>query len=115
MRTPLQRTATIASALARASVMRAINFRGRGLSDRTIEVLLDHGIDFPEPLLFMEPSQLKKIPGMGKAGFNEIMRYRQKFTEANVSTKVTEKNPTGMEVKKEARQHGSSRGHASST
>jgi hypothetical protein len=72
--------------------MRAINFRGRGLSDRTIQALLDHGIDFPEPLLFMEPSQLKKIPGMGKGGFNEIMRYREKFTEGNVSTKVTEKN-----------------------
>jgi hypothetical protein len=60
--------------------MRAINFCGRGLSDRTIQALLDHGIDFPKPLLFMEPSQFKKISGMGKAGFNQIMRYREKFT-----------------------------------
>jgi hypothetical protein len=108
MRTPEDSAAATASKL--ASVMRAISFRGRGLSDRTIQALLDHGIDFPEPLLFMEPSQLKKIPGMGKAGFNEIMRYRENFT-----TKTTEKNPTGMEVKKEARQHRSKQGHATRT
>jgi len=70
--------------------MRAINFRSRGLTDRTIQALLDHGIDFPEPLLFMEPPQLKKIPGIGKAGFNEIMRYREKFRQEPVSTKMTE-------------------------
>ena len=80
MRTPEQRDAVTASKLTSASaLMRAINFRGRGLSDRTIQALLDHGIDFPEPLLFMEPSQLKKIPGIGKTSFNEIKRYRERF------------------------------------
>ena len=90
VRTPVQRATPTASMLARASVMRAINFRSRGLTDRTIQALLDHGIDFPEPLLFMEPPQLKKIPGIGKAGFNEIMRYREKFRQEPVSTKMTE-------------------------
>jgi len=87
VRTLEQRATPTASMIARASVMRAINFRSRGLSDRTIQALLDHGIDFPEPLLFMEPPQLKKIPSIGKPGFKEIMRYREKFREEAVSTK----------------------------
>jgi hypothetical protein len=77
MRTPEENAAVTASKL--ASVMRGISFRGRGFSDRTIQALLDHGIDFPEPLLFMEPSQLKQIPGIGKTSFAEIMRYRKRF------------------------------------
>jgi len=44
----------------------------------SIQALLDHGIDFPEPLLFMG-SQLKQIPGIGKTSFNEIKRYRERF------------------------------------
>src|SRR6516225_8111112 len=60
MRTPEEDTAVTASKL--ASVMRAISFRGRGFSDRTVQALLDHGIDFPESLLFLEPSRLKQIP-----------------------------------------------------
>jgi hypothetical protein len=81
VRTPEQRAA--AAAPGSVNAMRGINFRGRGLSERTILALLDQGIDFPEPLLFMEPSLLKKIPGIGKAGINEIMRYRERFIVAS--------------------------------
>ena len=77
MRTPEEDAAVTASKL--ASVMRAISFRGRGFSDRTVQALLNHGIDFPESLLFLEPSQLKQIPGIGKASFTEIKRYRERF------------------------------------
>jgi hypothetical protein len=55
-----------AAAPGSVNAMRGINFRGRELSESTILALLDQGIDFPEPLLFMEPSLLKKIPGIGK-------------------------------------------------
>lgn len=52
-------------------------FRNRGLSERTIDALLDCGIDAPERLLSMTPAQLSEIPGIGKASLGEIMRYRE--------------------------------------
>jgi DNA-directed RNA polymerase alpha subunit len=54
-------------------------FQNRGFSERTIRALLDCSVDAPERLLFMRPADLKKIPGVGKASFDEIMRYRAKF------------------------------------
>jgi len=40
---------------------------------------MDCSIDAPERLLFMKPTDLKKIPGLGKTSVDEIMRYRAKF------------------------------------
>jgi hypothetical protein len=54
-------------------------FRGRGLSDRTIERLVECGIEAPERLLFMEESALEKIPGIGKGAMAEIKAYQEKF------------------------------------
>jgi hypothetical protein len=54
-------------------------FRDRGFNDHTIRALVDYGIDAPERLLFMQPAELKNIRGIGKASFEEIMRYRAKF------------------------------------
>jgi hypothetical protein len=54
-------------------------FRGRGLSDRTIERLVESGMDAPERLLFMEERALEKIPGIGKPAMVEIKAYQQKF------------------------------------
>ena len=64
-------------------------FRNRGFSERTIRALMDCSIDEPERLLFMQPANLKKIPGVGKASVDEIMRYRAKF----IRSSVMKKNP----------------------
>jgi hypothetical protein len=61
------------------AVLEPFPFRHRGFSERTIRALMDCSIDAPERLLFMKPADLKKIPGVGKASFDEIMRYRAKF------------------------------------
>ena len=63
-------------------------FRNRGFSERTIKALLDCSIDQPERLLFMQPADLKKIPGVGKASFDEIMRNRAKFIRSSVMKKI---------------------------
>ena len=60
-------------------VLEPFPFRHRGFSERTIRALMDCSIDAPERLLFMKPADLKKIPGLGKASLDEIMRYRAKF------------------------------------
>ena len=57
----------------------AASFGGRGFSDPTIAALVAHGIDAPERLLFASYADLKRIPGVGKASFEEIMRYRTRF------------------------------------
>lgn len=54
-------------------------FRDRGLSDRTIKALLAHGLDAPERLLFVTEADLKRIPGIGRAAFDEIMCYRERY------------------------------------
>jgi hypothetical protein len=41
-------------------------FQGRGLSNRTVDILANFGIDAPERLLFMTEGEIKKIPGVGK-------------------------------------------------
>ena len=73
-------------AAATASVQGVLNkstlgyrFKGIGLSDRTIEALVDCSIDAPERLLFMEEAALKNIPGVGKVGQSEIAAYRAKY------------------------------------
>jgi hypothetical protein len=54
-------------------------FRRRGLSDRTIQALVDCSIDSPERLLFMTEKEIRLIPGIGKVSLVEIIAYREKF------------------------------------
>jgi hypothetical protein len=56
-----------------------VAFLVRGFSDRTVDALLAHGINAPERLLFAVEADLKGIPGIDKASFDEIMRYRRRF------------------------------------
>jgi DNA-directed RNA polymerase alpha subunit len=60
-------------------VLATAPFRDRGFSDRTTNALVTHGIDAPERLLFMTETEPKNIPGIGKASFEEIKRYRSRF------------------------------------
>jgi hypothetical protein len=55
-------------------------FRHRGLSDRTIQALVDCSIDSPERLLFMTEKEIHSIPGIGKVSMAEIVAYRDKFS-----------------------------------
>jgi DNA-directed RNA polymerase alpha subunit len=57
-------------------------FTGRGLGHRTINALVSAGIDAPERLLFMTPTQLAHVPGIGKISMAEIANYRSKFLPA---------------------------------
>jgi hypothetical protein len=59
-------------------------FSDRGFSDRTVKALVARGIDAPERLLFASEAELRKIPGIGKSSFDEIMRYRARFLERYV-------------------------------
>ena len=61
------------------TILAAASFRDRGFSDRTIVMLIARGIDAPERILFTNEYDLKNIPGIGKASFAEIMRYRARF------------------------------------
>jgi DNA-directed RNA polymerase alpha subunit len=54
-------------------------FHNRRFSRRTIDALIARGIDAPERLLFATEADLKRIPGVGRASLNEIMRYRAQF------------------------------------
>jgi DNA-directed RNA polymerase alpha subunit len=56
-------------------------FGGRGFSQRTLDALHAHGIKMPEELLFISEAAVRKIPGIGKAAFEEIMRYRARCTQ----------------------------------
>jgi hypothetical protein len=51
-------------------------FRDRGLSNRTIEALVKHGIDTPERVLFMKEDQLRTIRGIS---MRELRAYRARF------------------------------------
>jgi hypothetical protein len=57
-----------------------MDYHGRGLSDRTVEALIAHGIMLPENLLLMTEDELKAIPGIGKASMSQIKAYRDRFT-----------------------------------
>jgi DNA-directed RNA polymerase alpha subunit len=56
-----------------------VPFDHRGFSSRTIDAFVARGIDAPERLLFATEAELKQIPGIGRASFDEIMRYRARF------------------------------------
>jgi len=56
-----------------------VAFLVRGFSDRTVDALIAHGVDAPERHLFTVKADLKDIPGIDKASFNENMRYRTRF------------------------------------
>jgi hypothetical protein len=60
-------------------LLKAAPFRDRRLSDRTIQALVDGGVDSPERLLFMTPKQLQDIAGIGMAALAEINAYRSRF------------------------------------
>lgn len=54
-------------------------FDHRGFSDRTVQRIVECGIDAPERLLFMSDQELKKIPGVGVSSMKEIRAYRERF------------------------------------
>jgi DNA-directed RNA polymerase alpha subunit len=54
-------------------------FQERGLSDRTIETLVKHGVDAPERLLFMAEAELRNFPGIDEASLREIGAYVLRF------------------------------------
>ena len=80
MPTAAQRAAALkaGSEVAKYMLSRA-PFHNRGFSGRTIDALIARGIDAPERLLFATEADLKRIPGVGRASLNEIMRYRAQF------------------------------------
>lgn len=80
MRTEQEKQAAIrvATEIARTTLSGNI-FRDRGFSERTVKALVTRGIDAPERLLFATETELKQIPGIGKASFGEIMTYRARF------------------------------------
>ena len=57
-------------------------FRGRGLGDATIQLLLDRGLSLPEELLFMDAERVKAIVGIDDAAFAEIEAYQDKIAQA---------------------------------
>jgi hypothetical protein len=59
-------------------------FQNRKFSNRTIDALVAYGMDAPERLLFMQPSDIRKIPGIGKASLAEIDAYIRRFKEASL-------------------------------
>jgi len=54
-------------------------FRNRKFSDRTVNALVQADILAPERLLFMTMMDLRTIPGIGKVGLAEIVKYRSRF------------------------------------
>src|ERR1700746_3429503 len=67
------------SRIAAEQMKAQLPFRQRGLSDRTIQALVDCSIDSPERLLFMTEKEIQLIPGVGKVSMAEIVAYRVKF------------------------------------
>ena len=59
--------------------LRMAVFGSRDISKRTIEALIDYGMDAPERVLFMTESQLSKIPGIGAVAMKELRAYRHRF------------------------------------
>jgi len=67
------------SRIAAEQMKAQLPFRHRGLSDRTIQALVDCSIDLPERLLSMTEKEIRSIPGIGKVSMAEIITYRDKF------------------------------------
>lgn len=57
-------------------------FAHRGFSERTIRVLVDHGIDAPEQLLFASMALLSILDGVGSAIIQEITKYRAQYLKS---------------------------------
>jgi hypothetical protein len=68
-----------ASAAIMAGFFKKTAFSERGFSEHTISVLMAHGMDLPERLLFMTEEQIRQIPGAGKAVIAQIKSYRARF------------------------------------
>jgi hypothetical protein len=68
-RTEAQKAAAIQARMASVAASERVfvhqEFRRRGMSDRTVNALIDRGIDAPERLLFAAEADLKNIPGIG--------------------------------------------------
>ena len=54
-------------------------FADRELTEDIAAALIGAGIYYPECLLFMRKTQLKNIPGIGKASLARIEAYRERF------------------------------------
>jgi hypothetical protein len=54
-------------------------FRDRGLSARTIKLLIAACIDAPERLLIITDTETKALPGIHPAALGEIVGYRAKY------------------------------------
>lgn len=71
---------TLVRAIIESTSLEMINkmalFWDRGLSNRTIEALVKHGIDAPERVLFMTEAQLRTIRGVS---MRELKAYRARF------------------------------------
>jgi len=86
----LARGWTEALGLQKAAEAARRRFRDRGFSPRTIDTLMDNGVDAPERLLFLERSALMRMAGVDKATLAEIGQYNNVFgREANRSTPRT--------------------------
>jgi hypothetical protein len=71
-----------AKKIAAHAILSCTPFQNRELSDRTIAALVNSGMDAPERLLFMSASDVRKIPGIGKASMAEIDAYIRRFKKA---------------------------------
>lgn len=60
-------------------VNKMVRFRDSGLSKRTIEALVYHGIDTPERVLFMTEVKLRTIHG---ASMRELKAYKARYISA---------------------------------
>ena len=54
-------------------------FAGRGISQRTIETLIEAGYIFPEHVLFADLPGLRAVKGIGKKALAEIDAYRKRI------------------------------------
>jgi hypothetical protein len=62
-----------------AAVAREESFRNRGLSEHTIRALLKTKLDRPEQLLFMSEWDIRRLTGIGRAAYQDICTYRERF------------------------------------
>lgn len=66
--------------LSPAEVTRA-RFEHRGLSERTINALVQNGVDAPERVLCKSKAELFRMKGVGDVSVREIVKYQEQFGE----------------------------------
>jgi len=67
-----------------AALAREERFHNRGLSDHTIRALVKTELDFPEQLLFMSDSAIKRLSGVGSVAHEDIYQYKQRFVSTDL-------------------------------